>query len=83
MISGTFGPPLPIVTITGSYPLSFNNLAIYPATAVLPIRFPVPITPMEGFSNKSKNSGGSKRKSDPMYDTLLSSERDAILNLDW
>ena len=45
-------------------------------TAVFPTRFPVPITAIDGSSN-GVSSGGSNRKSAPMYGNPSASARDA------
>ena len=50
---GSAGPPRPMQTITGSAPRSRSSAAQCPATAVLPVRLPVPITASFGPSNGS------------------------------
>ena len=51
----------------------------WPVTAVLPTRFPVPITATEGVAIASKR-GGSSRKSAPSYGTPSARARAASLN---
>jgi hypothetical protein len=52
---GSAGPPRPIDTITGERPRSRSSIAQWPATAVLPVRFPVPITASFGPSKASRS----------------------------
>ena len=48
---GSAGPPRPMHTITGSTPRSRMSVAQCPATAVFPVRLPVPITASFGPAN--------------------------------
>ena len=76
--SGSAGPPLPIATTTTRRSAA-SSRARCPVTAVLPTRFPVPTTAIDGSSNAS-SSGGSSRKSAPTYGTPRASTRLASEN---
>ena len=65
--SGSGGPPRPIATTTTRLSRA-SRRARWPVTAVLPTRFPVPTTAIDGSGNAS-STGGSSRKSAPTYGT--------------
>ena len=78
--SGSVGPPRPMATMTGGRPASRSVRAIWAATAVLPVRLPVPITATDGFVATAGRGGGSRRKSAPWYGTPATSVRAARRN---
>ena len=59
---GSGGPPRPIETTTGSTPRSRSSVARCPATAVLPVRLPVPITRQHRDAGLDPLAGGGERR---------------------
>ena len=63
--SGSAGPPRPMATITGGRPAATRVRASSAATAVLPVRFPVPMTAIDGLVATRGRGGTSKANPAP------------------
>ena len=63
--SGSTGPPRPMATTTGRRPVATRARASSAATAVFPVRLPVPMTAMDGFRARRGRGGTSKANPAP------------------